>query len=85
MAIPMPMKNRKSIPFKEPKMKSKELGMAKIKKKTSFFSKKPGSGTWWSSWKYHMNPCITYLCMNQAMNSMKKKVPMTINAAILKK
>ena len=69
----MPIQNLKSA-YKLPVTKQYALGMAKIKKKASFFSKNPGPLLWWSSWKNHMEPCIKYLWANQATPSMAKKV-----------
>jgi hypothetical protein len=45
-AIPRPTKNLKSNWAILPYIISELLGIAKIKKKASFFSKKPGEG-WW--------------------------------------
>jgi hypothetical protein len=49
--------------------------MANIRKKASFFSKKPSLFWWWSSCKYHKKPCITYLWVAQVMGSINKKTP----------
>ena len=65
-----------------PNINPEALGRAKIKKKASFFSKKPGDLTWWSWCNDQRKPCIMYLCENQATPSITIKVINTINIAV---
>ena len=81
MEMPIPTNNNQRWGVAKPSMYEAALGIAKTRKNKSFFSKKPSFswwGLWWSSCQIHNQPCMRYLCANQATNS----IPSTLSRVI---